>query len=164
MDSVDRTLTTLRKKRATGTGNHMLLIFHLQKLGRWSSEAKEVKCAFFPRSRHGRVQTSAGLCKSADVSNHLIRFDHMATYTTFVSFTVTPPRTRIPATLVIDQCFPDIPSLPEVPHFPLRSGSCSPNYMVNGCLSLLWWTNYNPLPGRSKPAPTCSFLFVRSVC
>jgi len=31
IDRVDRTLTTLRKKRATGTGNHILLIFHRQK-------------------------------------------------------------------------------------------------------------------------------------
>jgi hypothetical protein len=28
MDSVEMTLTTLRKKRATGRGTHMLLIFH----------------------------------------------------------------------------------------------------------------------------------------
>jgi hypothetical protein len=30
MDTVDRTLTTLRKNRATGTGNQILFIFHVQ--------------------------------------------------------------------------------------------------------------------------------------
>jgi hypothetical protein len=72
MDSVDRTLMTLRKKRATGTGNHMLLIFHLQKLGRWSSEAKEVKCLFFLGRVTVESRQAPMLCNSAQVSNHLI--------------------------------------------------------------------------------------------
>lgn len=175
MDSVDRTLTTLRKKRATGTGNHMLLIFHLQKLAggqarstRSSKRPDYVKCPCFESPDQLRSRAHIAQKSSAPLLIHI----HLV------------PAYPQPSSSVIDQsmaltvtfdsavvacgrkwwflCFPDIPS---------RRRSCvslcdlapaHPTIRLT-TICLPWWANYNSLPGRSNPAPICSFLFVRSV-